>query len=330
VSFREHVRSRAAEHGKTVVLAEGWDDRVRFAAETLERERIAHVIMLDGSTAGYSQAGRVAEHLAARKPDKVQGEDHAMELAADPLRFAASLVALGEADAAVAGATCPTADVLRAAFWAIGPAEGLHTVSSSFYMDFPVPGFSFRVGECDRLIGEGGGVGESVLTFADAGVVPEPTAEQLAEIAVSAARDRSLIVGDSPIVAFLSYSTKGSADGPKVEKVRQAFARFREIAPDVPADGELQGDAALVPAVSRQKAPDSFVAGCANIFIFPDLDSGNVTYKLVQRLAGATATGPIVQGLARPMIDLSRGATADDIVDGAAVGILQSVESDAS
>lgn len=330
MSFREHVRSRAAEHGKTVVLAEGWDDRVRVAAEVIERERIADVILLDESTAGYSKSDRVAEHLAARKPDRVRSGEHAKELAADPLRFAGSLVALGEADAAVAGATCPTADVLRAALWAIGPAKGIRTVSSSFYMDFPVSGFSFRVGECDRLIGDGGGIGESVLTFADAGVVPDPTAEQLAEIAVSAAHDRSLIVGDSPIVAFLSYSTKGSADGPKVQKVREAFAKFRELAPDVPADGELQGDAALVPAVSRQKAPGSFVAGCANIFIFPDLDSGNVTYKMVQRLAGARATGPIVQGLALPMIDLSRSATADDIVDGAAVGVLQSVDSDAS
>jgi phosphate acetyltransferase len=219
---------------------------------------------------------------------------------------------------------------LRAALWAIGPARDVHIVSSSFYMDFPAPGFSFRVGECNRLIGEGGGVGERVLTFADAGVVPDPTADQLAEIALSAAHDRSRIVGDAPIVAFLSYSTKGSGSGPKVEKVRQAVARFREIAPDIPSDGELQGDAALVPSVSRSKAPDSFVEGCANIFIFPDLDSGNVAYKLVQRLAGATATGPIVQGLARPMIDLSRGATTDDIVDGAAVGILQSVDSDAS
>ncbi|MDH3456840.1 MAG: phosphate acyltransferase [Gemmatimonadota bacterium] len=328
MSFRRHVRSQAAAHRCTVVLAEGWDDRVRRAADILETDGIATVVLLDRSMEGDPRQNSVAELLAVRRPDAVRNAAHARELAADPLRFAAALVGLGEADAAVAGATCPTSDVIRAALWAIGPAAGIATVSSAFYLDFPVEGFSFRSGECGTVEGENG-VGDTVLTFADAGVVPDPTADQLAEIAWSAAHDRRLVVGDEPVVAFLSYSTRGSADGPRVEKMREAVERFRVLAPDIVADGELQGDAALVPDIARLKAPDSHVAGCANIMVFPDLDSGNVTYKLVQRLAGATATGPILQGLARPMIDLSRGATADDVVDGAAVGILQAASPNA-
>jgi phosphate acetyltransferase len=321
--FTDELLGRAAVLHRRVVLSEGTDPRVRAAAVRLTERGIAEVTLLgDGATAAWAageapgvsvrtpaedpQLGAVADLLAARKPDKVASREQARAFAADPLRFAAALVALGEADATVGGTTHTSAEVLRAALWAVGPAPDISTVSSSFYMVT---------------------AGYGVLTFADCGVVQYPTAPQLCDIALAAARDRRRIVGDDPRVAFLSHSTRGSAEGDSVHRVREALARFRAAAPDVPADGELQADAALVPEVAARKAADGALAGDANVLIFPDLDSGNIAYKLVQRIAGALALGPVVQGLARPCCDLSRGATADDVVLVAAIAILQSTHS---
>ena len=289
------------------MLAEGWDPRVKAAARAITRAGLAEVITLDRQVRGDERLARVADLLMQRRPKEAPDRATALALAGDPLRFAAGLVALGEADAAVAGATCPTADVLRAALWLIGTAPGIKTVSSAFYM------------VCRAPVGRG----QVVLTFTDCAVVPEPGPDQLAEFGLAAARDRKAIVGDSARVCFLSYSTAGSAKGDRVSKVREAVAKFRSLAPDIPCDGELQGDAALVPAIAKRKAPASPIRGKANVLVFPDLDSGNIAYKLVQRLGRATAIGPIVQGLKQPMADLSRGATASDIVDVAAVTLLQ-------
>lgn len=308
MSFRERLHERAASVGASVVLAEGWDPRVRAAAAAIESQGIATVTMLESPVSTHPKVSHVAEWLEQRKPDRVRDAGHARELASDSIRLAAGLVALGEADAAVAGATCPTADVIRAALWAVGAAPGIQTVSSAFYM-------IVRGDDVD------------VLTFTDAGVVPDPTAGQLVEIASAAAGDRRLIVGDEPRVAFLSYSTKGSASGCRVEKVQEASASFSRLMPKIQSDGELQADAALVPEVANIKAPESPLSGLANVLVFPDLDSGNIAYKLVQRLAGAGAVGPILQGLAKPVADLSRGATVGDIVDVVAVVALQSARS---
>jgi phosphate acetyltransferase len=319
--FLADVRSRAARAARTIVFPESCDGRTLEAVRTLLADRIVEPILIldptrrDTHAAARSAARAIdplrdprreqaAEWLAASPRASKLSADDIRKLACSPLYFADALVRAGDAHACVAGAVYTTADVVRAALRMIGPAPNVATVSSAFYMVLP----------------DG-----RILTFTDCAVVPLPTAAQLADSAEAAADDRLRIVGDVPQVAFLSYSTHGSAGGKSVERVRRGVALLQARRPDLAIDGELQADAALVPEVARRKigADGGPVGGSANVLVFPSLDAGNLAYKLVERLAGAVAVGPILQGLARPCSDLSRGAGPHDIINVAAITALQ-------
>ena len=319
MTFIEKIRINAKNNLKKIILPEAFDPRVVKAAAFLKRESLVEPVLLGDKEKIQKTAveenvsvnqieiinpetspdlkGFADEYYEMRKHKRITPEV-AFETIKSPLFFGAFLTRHGYVQGSVAGSVATTGDVLRAAIQVIGLAEGIKAVSSSFIMVLP----------------DG-----KELTFGDCAVIPNPDIDQLASIAISSAKTHELLVGEVPYVAMLSFSTKGSAKHPDTEKVIAATDKIKSLAPRLNVDGELQFDAAYIETIGSKKAPGSPVAGKANVFIFPDLDAGNISYKIAQRLGKAEAVGPIVQGLAKPFNDLSRGCSVDDIINVACI-----------
>jgi phosphate acetyltransferase len=317
----EEIISKASSRKKTIILPESHDDRVIKAAEILSKEKIVSVITIGNEEKVQAKARSIGSVLSGvriidpERSDKLSDFTNmyfnlrkkkgitieaARETMTKDLFFAAMMVKENMADGSVAGSTASTGDVLKAGLHCIGMPEGISTVSSFFLMIMP----------------------EKTYSFADCAVVPAPDPEQLADIAVTTAINHKKLTGEEPFVAMLSFSTKGSAEHESIDKVIQATELARKKQPGLNIDGELQFDAAIIDSIGRRKAPGSSVAGKANVLIFPDLNSGNIGYKIAQRLGKAEAVGPVVQGLKRPFFDLSRGCSVNDIVNTSAIAAL--------
>ncbi len=314
------IKQNARKYNKRIVLPEGYEERTVLAADIAIAEELAQVILIGDPAEINSHAAKLGlkniekakiidprshpkkdEYISLMvelRKNKGLTVEQASKLIEDPLYLGVMMIKAGDADGEVSGADHATGDVLRPAFQYIKTAPGISVVSGAFLMILP-----------DKSFGDNG-----VLIFADCGVTPDPTDKELAEIAISSAATARALAGMEPRVALLSFSTKGSAQHELVDKVISATRIAQQMAPELLIDGELQGDAALVESIGKKKAPGSKIAGNANVLIFPDLNCGNIAYKLVQRLAHAEAFGPILQGTAAPINDLSRGCSVSDIV----------------